>query len=70
MTMTNFETKLAWRCHAEHFEYYAVEGGKHWILIAKEFFTEEHGAEECAKIDWEWIAEKVKPAIEYWSARQ
>jgi hypothetical protein len=58
-TMTNMETKLAWDCHAEYFEYFALEYPEGWLELSKEYFTHEHGADECALIDWEYIRVKL-----------
>lgn len=63
--MPNFETHLAWECHAEFFEYYAAECPADWLKLSKEYFTEEHGAVECEKIDWVFISDKLSPVIAY-----
>ena len=58
--MPNLETLCAWTAYQEYFEYYAAECPDDWIELAKELFTEEQGAEECALIDWTYFLEKVK----------
>jgi len=57
--MTNMETKLACDCHAEYFEYFALEYPEAWLELSKEYFTHEHGTDECALIDWEYIRTKL-----------
>lgn len=63
--MPNMETRLAWDCHAEYFEYYALECPDSWLDLSKQYFIEEHGQEECSKIDWFWIGEQVQVTIDY-----
>lgn len=57
--MTNLETKCAWDAYSEYFEYYAAECEDSWLMLSKIIFTEDHGAEECAKIDWKYIEKKL-----------
>ena len=45
----NIETKTAWDCHSEYFEYYAFECPENWLDLSKEYFTQEHGAEEIGR---------------------
>jgi carbonic anhydrase len=66
--MSNFETKLAWDCHAEYFEYYAFECPESWLELSKEYFTQEHGKEECSKIDWDYIKSQLKTSIDWFLA--
>ena len=66
MTEVNAETKAAWQCHDEYFEYYAFECPDQWLELSKEYFTQEHGADECAKIDWTWIKAQLKTTLEYY----
>ena len=61
----NIETRTAWDCHSEYFEYYAFECPESWLELSKEYFTHEHGPEECAKIDWKFIKEQLTTTLEY-----
>jgi len=58
-TMVNLETKLAWHCHREYFEYYAIECPDNYLELCKEYFTEQHGSDECSKIDWRFFSDKL-----------
>lgn len=62
----NLETRCAWAAHDEYFEYYAFECPENWLELSKRYFTEEHGAEECAKIDWTWIKSQLKTTLDYY----
>ena len=61
----NLETKCAWDAHQEYFEYYAFECPENWLSLSKDYFTEHHGAEECAKIDWDYIKARLRITIDY-----
>ena len=63
--MTNMETKTAWDCHQEYFEYYAFECPDHWLDLSKQFFIEEHGKEECSLIDWDYIKNQLRTSLDY-----
>ena len=66
MESVNAETKAAWQCHDEYFEYYAFECPDSWLELSKGFFTHEQGAEECAKIDWTWIKSQLKTTLDFY----
>lgn len=66
MESVNLETRCAWAAHDEYFEYYAFECPDQWLELSKEYFTQEHGAEECAKIDWTWIKSQLKTTLDYY----
>ena len=66
MESVNLETRCAWAAHDEYFEYYAFECPDQWLELSKEYFTQEHGADECAKIDWDWIKEQLKGTLHYY----
>ncbi len=68
--MPNMETKLAWQCHSEYFEYYAYECPEDWLSLSKEYFTQEHGASECAKIDWDYIKSQLKTSLDLFFVEQ
>ena len=50
----NFETTIAIQAYAEEFSYFAQEA-ENFIGLCREVFTENHGAEEAAKIQWDEI---------------
>ena len=62
--MINLETRCAWDAHSEYFEYYAYECPNDWLALSKEYFTQEHGADECAKIDWSWIKGQLRTTLD------
>ena len=62
--MINLETRCAWDAHSEYFEYYAYECPNDWLSLSKEYFTQEHGADECAKIDWSWIKGQLRTTLD------
>lgn len=66
MESPNVETRTAWQCHDEYFEYYAFECPDQWLELSKEYFTHEHGADECAKIDWTWIKSQLKTTLDFY----
>lgn len=66
MESPNIETRTAWQCHDEYFEYYAFECPDSWLELSKAYFTHEHGAEECAKIDWTWIKAQLKTTLDFY----
>jgi len=66
----NLETRCAWQAHDEYFEYYAFECPENWLELSKQYFTEEHGAEECAKIDWSWIKSQLKTTVDFYLQKE
>lgn len=63
--MVNLETKCAWDAHQEYFEYYAFECPEDWLELSKEYFTHEHGEDECSLIDWDYIKKQLKTSIDF-----
>ncbi len=61
--MTTLETRCVLAAYEEEFNYYAYECLNNWLAVAIEFFTEEHGAEECGKVDWRYVKAKTEERI-------
>ena len=61
--MTTLETRCALTAYEEEFNCYAYECLNDWLDVAIEFFTEEHGAEECGKVDWKYVKAKTEERI-------
>ena len=62
--MINQETQNAWNTHGEWFEYYAYEYPNEWLSLCMAYFTNEHSADECAKIDWSWIKGQLRTQLD------
>lgn len=61
--MTNLETRCALTAYGEEFTCYAVECLNDWLSVAVEYFIEEQGTEECAKVDWTFVRAQIEERI-------